>query len=94
MSAPVAVKVVLAPSSVISVSAIDTAVLLISKVDPESTAKVVPVAIDRVPEVKLSDVSLLRNWSEFKLSNKSASKPLPDPSFPLVQTVPLTPEKV
>ncbi len=39
----------------------ETAVLLISKVEPESTAKVVPVAIESVPEVKLSDVSDLRN---------------------------------
>jgi len=88
-SAPVVwVKVVVAPSRVISVSAIETAVELISRVEPELTSKVVPVPILSVPDVKVSVVSDLKKLSDVIPSKRSASKPLPEPSFPDVQTVP------
>lgn len=59
--APVAVNVVEAPSNAMFVSSIDTLAELISNVEPLSTWNVVPVAIDRVPEVNASDVSERRN---------------------------------
>ncbi len=57
-------KVVEAPSNNILVSAIETAALLISTVEPEATTKLVPESKVKVPLVKLSLVSERRNEAE------------------------------